>query len=71
MRGLPDPILRAEGEKPGAVAVSSVGTGYVCPGAVPASDKVLILTGQACWSATAACDCEPAQVDPAAVLGPK
>lgn len=72
--GLPDPIVRASGEKRGASAVFATSPGYVCtPGAkegVAADNRVLIVSGPVCWSEQQWCACEPALVDPGAILGP-
>jgi len=72
--GLPDPIVRARGEEQGAVAVLARRGGFVCASGVeegiPADERVLIVSGPACWSAKQPCECTPARVDPGAVLGP-
>ncbi|MEQ1572360.1 MAG: hypothetical protein ABMA64_42450 [Myxococcota bacterium] len=71
MPGLPDPIVRGEGEKIGGIAVTTVGDGYVCPSGVKAPEgTVLILNGPACWSADAACGCTAEPLEPGSVLGP-
>jgi hypothetical protein len=70
MPGIPDPIVRGEGEKLGGIAVTTVGEGFVCPGGVATADgSVLILSAPSCWSKDATCGCEVAAVEPGAVLG--
>lgn len=75
-RGLPDPLVHGEGEERGAVAVLTLGSGYVCAGGSPSRDgvpitkQVVVVQGPVCWSAEPACDCKPEEQDPAAVLGP-
>lgn len=71
--GLPDPIIRAQGEKQGAAAVIALTPGFVCAEGVdpiPTDNRVLIVDGPVCWSAESSCTCEKAPVNPAAVLGP-
>lgn len=72
--GLPDPLVRGQGEKRGAVAVLTAGAGFVCVGDGGASgvavSDVMVVDGPACWSAEADCGCKQAPLDPAAVLGP-
>ncbi len=55
---------------PKAVAVLGFGGGYVCPGAVPADGRVVVVDGLACVAADASCGCAPAPVLPGAVLTP-
>jgi hypothetical protein len=75
MNGLPDPIIRGQGEKQGAAAVIALTPGYVCvqgqAEGVPADNRVLIVTGPVCWASTSACGCKHHPVNPAAVLGPE
>ncbi|MDP2309784.1 MAG: hypothetical protein Q8P18_27435 [Pseudomonadota bacterium] len=52
------------------VAVLAVGDGWVCPGAARAEESVVLVPGQACWSASPTCGCTPANIEPGAVLGP-
>lgn len=72
--GIADPIVRASGEKRGAVAVWAQSPGFVCPkGAkegIVADNHVLIVAGPVCWSEQQWCACEPKDADPGAVLGP-
>lgn len=51
-------------------AVLAFGGGWLCPGAVPAAG-VMLVAGEICYSASEICDCEPAAVSPATVLGPE
>lgn len=51
------------------VAVIAIGGGFLCPGAEPAAG-VMLVSGEVCYSTSEACDCEPALVTPATVLGP-
>lgn len=70
MPGIPDPIVRGQGEIMGGVAVTTSSEGYVCPGAVAApSGAVLILPGPSCYAKDPSCGCEAAAIDPGAVLG--
>ncbi len=68
--GIPMLEVPVRGEPPPAVAVLALGDGWVCPGAVRADDAVVLVPGEACWSASPTCGCEPGKVDPGAVLGP-
>lgn len=52
------------------VAVLAIGDGWVCPGAARAEDSVVLVPGQACWSASPTCGCTPEHVEPGAILGP-
>jgi hypothetical protein len=71
--GLPPPAIQAADEVTGATAVTAV-SGFVCPErgspVEPAGDLVL-LSGRACWSESAACDCQRVDTWPGAVLGPE
>ncbi|MFN2426287.1 MAG: hypothetical protein ABR587_07555 [Candidatus Binatia bacterium] len=55
--------------KPRLIAILAFGGGWLCPGAVPAAG-VMLVSGDVCYSASESCDCEPAGVSPATVLGP-
>lgn len=55
--------------KSALVAVIAFGEGWLCPGAVPAAG-VMLVAGEVCYSASESCDCTPAPVSPATVLGP-
>ncbi|MEQ1505147.1 MAG: hypothetical protein ABMB14_23130 [Myxococcota bacterium] len=72
--GLPDPIIRGDGEVPGPVALAALSPGYVCTAGakdgVSADARVMIVTAAACWSEQQWCACEPVVVNPGAVLGP-
>lgn len=68
--GIPMLEVAARGDTPAAVAVLALGDGWVCPGAVRADDAVVLVPGEACWSASPTCGCAPERVDPGAVLGP-
>lgn len=79
--GFPDPAPDAAPEpglgpavgqprKSPLIAVLAVGGGFLCPGAVPAAG-VMLVSGSICYSASDSCDCEPATVSPATVLGPE
>lgn len=57
------------GEEDTPVAVLGLGDGWVCPGAIRAEGAVVLVLGEACWSASATCGCAPSPVDPGAVLG--
>jgi hypothetical protein len=74
MNGLPDPIIRAQGEKQGPAAIIALTPGYVCAQGtaegLAADNRVLIVSGPVCWSSTSACGCKHRPVNPAAVLGP-
>jgi len=61
------PMLARKGP---LIAVIAFGGGWLCPGAVPAAG-VMLVSGEICYSASEACDCEPAAVSPATVLGPE
>lgn len=52
------------------VAVIAFGGGWLCPGAEPAAG-VMLVAGAVCYSANESCDCDPAMVPPATVLGPE
>lgn len=51
-------------------AVLAFGGGWLCPGAVPAAG-VMLVAGEICYSESESCDCDPAPVAPATVLGPE
>ena len=68
--GLPDPIVRAQSEIGGAIAITATGGGWLCPAAIPAEGQVAVIAGAACWSEQPHCSCDPVPVHPAAVLGP-
>ncbi|MEZ4236837.1 MAG: hypothetical protein R3F59_11925 [Myxococcota bacterium] len=72
--GIPDPIVRAQGESQGAVAVLARTPGFVCAeGAtegVPTDGRPMVIDGPVCWSERQKCACTPARVDPTAMLGP-
>jgi hypothetical protein len=58
-------------EEPTAyVAVLALGDGWICPGGARAEESVVLVPGQACWSASPTCGCTPEKVEPGAVLGP-
>ncbi len=75
-RGLAVAPLPARGEAARPVAVLARGSGFVCPGAIPADDAVVLVAAElgqaarACWAADATCACEVGEVFPGAVLGP-
>jgi hypothetical protein len=53
------------------VAVLVAEDGWACPSGARGDDAVVLVEGgKACWSATAACGCDPVPVLPGAVLGP-
>ncbi|MFN2375612.1 MAG: hypothetical protein ABR538_03695 [Candidatus Binatia bacterium] len=56
--------------KPKLIAVLAFGGGWLCPGAVPAAG-VMLVSGEICYSDSESCDCDPAPVAPATVLGPE
>lgn len=64
----PSPLPAAR--KSPLIAVIAFGGGFLCPGAVPAAG-VMLVSGEICYSAGEDCDCEPAEVSPATVLGPE
>ncbi|MBM4393877.1 MAG: hypothetical protein FJ090_22345, partial [Deltaproteobacteria bacterium] len=74
--GLATGPLPARGDVPLPVAVLARGAGFVCPGAIPADDAVVLVAAEpggaarACWAADATCACEVVEVFPGAVLGP-
>jgi hypothetical protein len=68
--GLPDPLVRGQGEVRGAVAILTTGRGFLCPAGVAAGQGVVVVDGPVCWSDQDACGCTPTEPDPAAVLGP-
>lgn len=78
--GMPDvvpatPPRGVEVTDPGArktplIAIIAFGGGWLCPGAVEAAG-VMLVSGEICYSASESCDCEPAVVSPATVLGPE
>lgn len=68
--GLPDATVRPEGERRAAVAVTAVGGGFLCPLGAPADGAVAVVAGAACWAEQSFCGCDPAPVEPGAVLGP-
>jgi hypothetical protein len=51
------------------VAIIAFGGGFICPGAEPAAG-VMLVVGDVCYSESESCDCKPAPVSPATVLGP-
>ncbi|MFN7146309.1 MAG: hypothetical protein ACK4YP_21225, partial [Myxococcota bacterium] len=69
--GIPMLDVPVRGEPPPAVAVLALGDGWVCPGGTRADDAVVIVAGEACWSASPTCGCEARPVAPGAVLGPE
>jgi hypothetical protein len=62
--------VAVRGEPAPSTAVIGMGDGWVCPGAVRGDDAVVIVAGEACWSASPTCGCTPVPVAPGAVLGP-
>ena len=57
-------------EEPPLVAILGLGGGLLCPISAPADGTLVLVAGAACYSA-GPCDCSPAPVAPAAVLGPE
>lgn len=67
--GVPRAEIPAEDDLSPGVAVIALGGGLLCPGAVPADGRAVVLAdGLACVAATT-CDCVPAAQSPGAVLG--
>jgi len=58
------------GRRAKLIAILAFGGGWLCPGAVPAAG-VMLVSGEVCYSESEICDCEPAGVSPAMVLGPE
>lgn len=67
---LKDSAVTSPASKSRLIAVLAFGGGFLCPGAVPAAG-VMLVSGEICYSASESCDCEPAAVSPATVLGPE
>lgn len=66
---LEDSPVTSPASKSRLIAVLAFGGGFLCPGTVPAAG-VMLVSGEICYSASESCDCEPAAVSPATVLGP-
>lgn len=64
------PAAPALTKKAPMIAVIAFGGGWLCPGAVPAAG-VMLVVGPVCYSPSESCDCAPAAVAPATVLGPE
>lgn len=66
--------VRVRGEDPAPTAILALGDGWVCTPAERrgrrADDAVVLVAGEACWSASPTCGCTPEPVEPGAILGP-
>ncbi len=71
--GVPMLTPRVRGEERPQIAVLALGDGWVCSPSssrgARADDAVVLVTEDACWSASPTCGCNPTPVEPGAILG--